>query len=168
MPSILLLIEDVEDLGRSGDVVKVKSGYARNYLLPRGFAITADKNALRMQERLKEERKKKAIQDKNAAEELAKVIETLTITVLVKVDQDGHMYGSVSALDIARLIEEQHRFEVDKRAVHLKHPIKVTGMHKVELKLKEGVLTSVSLNVVPEEVVGGESTTQRTERKEKT
>jgi large subunit ribosomal protein L9 len=156
MATLLLLIEDVEDLGRSGDVVKVKPGFARNFLLPRGLAVSADKNALRMQERLKEERKKKAAEDKIEAESLGKEIEVITLTAIVKVDQDGHMYGSVSALDIVHLLKDQKNIELDKRSVILKHPIKTTGAHKIDLKLKEGITSSLSLNVMSEEGTGQE------------
>ncbi len=156
MATLLLLIEDVEDLGRSGDVVKVKPGFARNFLLPRGLAVSADKNALRMQERLKEERKKKAAEDKIEAESLGKEIEVITLTAIVKVDQDGHMYGSVSALDIVHLLKDQKNIELDKRSVILKHPIKTTGTHKIDLKLKEGITSSLSLNVMSEEGTGQE------------
>lgn len=163
MPVLMLLIEDVEDLGRSGDVVKVKPGFARNYLLPRGVAVTADKNALRKQEKLKEERKKQAIQDKNDSEELAKVLETITLEAHVKVDQDGHMYGSVSSLDVVHLLKERHNLDLDKRAVNLKHPIKVTGTYQIELKLKEGVATALTLNVIPEGFTGTPAPSQAAE-----
>src|SRR5689334_17894347 len=99
MANKLLLMKDVEELGRSGDVVSVKPGYARNYLLPQGFAVLADKKALKMQARLQEERRKKAVEDKKEAEELAQAIDGVTLTTIVKVDHEGHMYGSVSAHD---------------------------------------------------------------------
>jgi len=156
MATLLLLLEDVEDLGRSGDVVKVKPGFARNFLLPKGLGIVADKNALRMQEKLQEERKMQAAQDKKQAEEQAKTLANVTLTATVKVDQDGHMYGSVSVLDIVHLLLDQQKFEVDKRQIVLKNPIKVTGIHTVEIKLKEGVLASFTLKVMPEEVNGTE------------
>lgn len=151
MASLLLLIEDVDHLGRSGDVVKVKAGFARNYILPRGLGVKADKNALRMQEKLKEERKAKAIADKTDAEAQAKALEEVTLTATVKVDQEGHMYGSVSVADIVHLLEKEQKFQITKQAVMLKHPIKVVGMHRIELKLKEGVIASFNLNVIPEE-----------------
>jgi len=151
MATLLLLIEDIAHLGRSGDVVKVKPGYARNFIFPRGLGVKADKNALRMQEKLKEERKVKAAADKTEAEGLAKALEDVTLTSAVKVDQEGHMYGSVSAADIVHLLAEQQKFQIEKHAVILKHPIKVTGMHRIELKLKEGVSASFNLNVIPEE-----------------
>ena len=120
MATQLLLIEDVADLGRSGDVVKVKPGYARNYLLPKKLGVFADKNALRMQARLQEERLKKAAEDRAEAEVLAKAIDGATLTSIVKVDADGHMYGSVSQLDIVHLMEEQKQVVIEKKSVMLK------------------------------------------------
>ena len=151
MATQLLLIEDVEDLGRSGDVVKVKPGFARNYLLPKGLGVIADKNALRIQARLQEERLKKAAEDRAEAEELAKVIEGATLTAIVKVDAEGHMYGSVSLLDVIHLMEEQKKVVLEKKNVQLKHPIKTTGVHQIPLKLKEGVEASFTLKVISEE-----------------
>lgn len=151
MATHLLLIDDVEDLGRSGDVVKVKPGYARNFLLPTGKGVLADKNALRMQARLQEERLKKAAEDRAEAEALAKAIEGATLTSIVKVDADGHMYGSVSQLDIVHLMEEQKKLVIEKKNVQLKHPIKTTGIHQIELRLQEGVETTFTLKVISEE-----------------
>lgn len=149
----LLLLEDVEDLGRKGDVVKVKAGYARNYLLPKQFGVHASKNALRMRERLQEERRRQAAEDRKAAEEQAKKLEGTVLSIEVKVDPEGHMYGSVSVSDICHLIGEEKKIEVDKKSVLLPHPIKTTGIHEILLRLKEGVETTVTLKVIPE---GGE------------
>src|SRR5574338_163192 len=99
MGNQLLLIEDVDDLGRSGDVVSVKPGFARNFLLPQKKAVVADKFTLRMQARLKEERAKRAEIDKKEAVVLAERIAPMELSIVVKVDPDGHMYGSVTALD---------------------------------------------------------------------
>jgi len=150
MANKLLLLEDVEALGRSGDIVSVKPGYARNFLLPQGLAIIADKKALHMQARLQEERQKKAAVDRQASDELATKLEGQNITTVVKVDHEGHMYGSVNISDIVELLEQQMTIVLDKRAVQLKHPIKTTGVHKIHLKLKEGVQVSFSLTVEPE------------------
>jgi large subunit ribosomal protein L9 len=151
MASKLLLIEDVEDLGRSGDVVSVKPGYARNLLLPRGLAVVADRNTLRMQARLKEEREKKAAIDRAEAEQSAEQISSVVLSAVVKVDQDGHMYGSVTAHDIADLLQEQASIALEKRFIALKHPIKAIGVHKVNVKLKEGVVASLTLKVISED-----------------
>ena len=154
MATKLLLIEDVDDLGRKGEIVSVRPGYARNFLLPRGVGITADKNALRMQARLQEERKKKAIHDKAESEKMAASLEGVTLTTIVKVDHEGHMYGSVTAADIMHLLQEQAGISLEKRGITLKHPIKVTGTHTVSIKLKEGITSQVTLNILPEDASG--------------
>lgn len=150
MANKLLLIEDVEALGRSGDIVGVKPGYARNFLLPQGLAIIADKRALRMQTRLQEERKKRAVVDRKESEDLAAKLEGQNITTTVKVDHEGHMYGSVSAADIADLLGQQMSLTLEKRAIQLKHPIKETGVHTIQAKLKEDIQTTFTLTVEPE------------------
>jgi len=151
MATKLLLIEDVADLGRSGDIVNVKEGYARNFLLPKRFAIHADANALRKQAALQEERKKRAVEDKKQAEELAAHLSDVVIKATVKVDHEGHLYGSVSVADILKLMQEQHEIELDKWSVLLKQPIKMLGSHRIDLKLKENVPASIVLKVVSED-----------------
>lgn len=151
MATKLLLIEDVEEIGRSGDIVNVKPGFARNFLLPRGMGVVADKGALRMQARLKEEREKQAIIDKQEAEKTASTIEGVTLETVVKVDHEGNMYGSVSAHDVAELLQSQANITLEKRAIGLKHAIKETGAHKITIKLKEGVTATITLKIVSEE-----------------
>jgi large subunit ribosomal protein L9 len=149
MRNQLLLLEDVEDLGRSGDLVSVKPGYARNFLLPKKIAVIADKFTLRMQEKLKKERAKRAEVDRKEAEELSKKIDGMVMTIEVKVDPDGHMYGSVAALDIVRLFEKEG-ITLERRNVILAHPIKTLGVYPIQLKLKEGVPAQITLKVMSE------------------
>lgn len=148
MAAKMLLIQDVENLGRSGDIVSVKPGYSRNYLLPQGFAVAADKHTLRMQARLKEERLKKAVADKEESDLIANALAGVVISTVVKVDHEGHMYGSVSAGDIVDLLQAAN-VSLEKRSIVLKHPIKELGEHTIIVKLKEGVTASVILNVEP-------------------
>lgn len=154
MANKLLLIQDVEDLGRSGDIVNVRPGYARNFLLPRGFAIVADRSALRMQARLQEERQKKAIEDKREAEEQKNALEGITVETIVKVDHDGHMYGSVSTTDIVHLLEQQANITLEKRSIQLKHALKEIGVHTINVKLNEGIQGAFTLKIIPEEGKG--------------
>ncbi len=149
----LLLTEDVEGLGRKGDIVNVRPGYARNFLLPQQLGMMADKNTLRRQERLKQEREKQAAIDLTESQALAQTIENKTVNIFVKVDHEGHMYGSVSNSDILHLIQNQLNKSLEKRSLHLKHHIKALGIHKVEIKLKEGVTTFINVNIVPEGTV---------------
>lgn len=146
MQNQLLLLEDVENLARKGEIVKVKPGYARNFLLPSGKAVVADTRALRMQEKLREERAKQAVVDKKEALELAASLDKKEFTIVVKVDSDGNMYGSVSALDIAKLLKD-HGFAVERTNVKLLQPIKSLGVYEVTLALNEGVKASVALTV---------------------
>ena len=135
----LLLLEDVEDIGRSGELVKVKPGFARNFLLPQKKAVVADKFTLRMQARLQKERSERAEIDRKASEETSQKLEGMVLTVEVKVDPDGRMYGSVNASDIARLLEEQG-ISLERRNVELTAPIKALGVYPIRLKLKREFL----------------------------
>lgn len=146
----LLLAEDVRNLGRKGQVVTVKPGYAR-YLVPKGWAFVATPYTLKLQQRFQEEREKRAIVEKKESEEQAVVLNQVTVKTLVKVDHDGHMYGSVSAADIAHLVEAQAHAAVDKHSVNLKQPLRTLGEHKVTIKLKEGVQAVVTVIVEAEE-----------------
>ena len=142
----VLLLQDVPKLGRSGDILSVKAGYARNFLIPSGQVIAATAQAKRLQARLQEERFKKAALDKQEAEVLASRIEGISVSIEVKVDPEGHMYGSVAALDIVHLLEAEG-IKIEKHEVQLAHAIKKTGVHDIALKLKEGVLASFKLKV---------------------
>jgi len=146
MKNQLLLIEDVYNVGRSGDLVSVKPGYARNFLLPQKKAVLADARTLRMQAKLKEERAKRAAVDKKEAEEVASRLADMTLTLVVKVDHEGRLYGSVSAGDIVQLFAKEG-LQVEKKNVVLPYPIKNLGTHTISVKLKEGVITSLSVVV---------------------
>jgi large subunit ribosomal protein L9 len=152
MKQQLLLLQDVEALGQKGDVVSAKPGHVRNYLLPQGFAVIASPNTLRKRERLRQERAQQAVVDRAEADELTKQVESLIIEKRVKVDPEGHMYGSVSALDVAQLYQE-NGLPVEKRYVQLPRPIKATGVHKISLKLKEGVVATCTLHIIPEGMI---------------
>ncbi|NGX38762.1 MAG: 50S ribosomal protein L9 [Chlamydiae bacterium] len=151
MKNQLLLLKDVENLGRSGDIVTTAPGFARNFLLPQGKAVIAKKHTVRLQEKLKAERVKKAAADKKEADAFAKELVGKTIEVRVKIDGAGHMYGSVTAVDIVRFLEEQLKMVVDRKGVLLPKAIKKLGTHKIALKLTEGVPASITLEVQAEE-----------------
>lgn len=149
MQNQLLLLEDVGRLGRKGDIVKAKPGFARNFLLPQKKAVVATQHTLKLRARLQEEREKQAIVDKQEAIKLAGLVEGKELLVEVKVDPAGHMYGSVSAQDIVKLFENEGVF-FERTNVALVHPIRVTGKHKIDLRFKEGIVASFLLNIVPE------------------
>lgn len=152
MKQQLLLLQDVDSLGKKGEIVTAKPGYIRNFLLPQGLAVVATENTLRKQERLRKERAEQAIIDRKESEELALQIEGATLEISVKVDPEGHMYGSVSASDIGDLFKEKN-LPVERKAIQVTKPIKETGKHSISIKLKEGVMATCELNIVPEGVV---------------
>ena len=145
----VLLLADVEDLGKSGEIVSVKAGYARNFLFPKKFGAIADLNTLKIQEKLQKERAVKSLQEKKESEEIVKIIKPMILSVTVKVGPEGNMYGSVNAQDIVDLFEKQN-IKLDKKNIIIKKPIKEIGTIEVPIKLKEGVETKVTLKVIPE------------------
>ena len=151
----VLLCGDIEKLGWLGDVVEVKEGYARNYLLPQGLAkmateanirAIADEKALRAEQR-KTERVRLA--------DAAKAVEGAEAVVAAKANEQGHLFGSVTAQQIAANLREQG-FEVPDEAVHLTGHIKEVGTHKVSLKFAEAVICEVSVVVVAEQAEAGQ------------
>ncbi|MBM3198130.1 MAG: 50S ribosomal protein L9 [Chlamydiae bacterium] len=162
MGNQLLLLEDVECLGRSGDLVSVKPGYARNFLVPQKKAVVATKFTLRMQEKLQEERRKRAVVDLEESQGIVQLLGSLTFSVEVKVDPEGHLYGSVNTGDIAHLLQEKG-IHVEKHRVQLTRPIKTLGTHTISLKLKEGVIASFELQVVSDQPIVLPVETQETE-----
>ena len=163
MKQSLLLLEDVDALGRSGDIVSVKAGFARNFLIPQKKALHASKQTIKLQEKLKEERIKRAAVDRKEAEELATSIEGTLLTIEVKVDADGNLYGSVIAADILALMKKEG-IELDKKNVILPKPIKSLGKYSIQLRLKENVPASIQLEVKPE---GGMVIAEKRKRKKK-
>ncbi|MBS0628853.1 MAG: 50S ribosomal protein L9 [Verrucomicrobia bacterium] len=150
MKNQLLLLEDVDGLGRSGDIVTVRPGFARNFLIPKQKAVVAKKHLVRLQERLREERAKKAVVDKADALEMAKKLEGQKLTATMKFDAEGHMYGSVTAHDVVSLFKDQLGIELDKRNILIHKGIKEKGTHEIELRLKEGVPAKIILQIVAE------------------
>jgi len=149
MKQQLLLLEDVDSLGKKGEIVVARPGYVRNFLLPKGYAVVANANMLRKQERLRSEREKQGLIDRQIAETTAQKIEGITIETAVKVDPEGHMYGSVTPADIIQLFHNLG-FDIEKKNLLLTRPIKEVGTHPLSLKLKEGVMANCVLKILPE------------------
>jgi large subunit ribosomal protein L9 len=145
----LILRDDVDKLGRRGDVVKVKDGYARNFLLPRGLGmpVTAANKAMIEKERKTHEAR--LAKEKAEFESLAARIGGLRFVAPRKVGENDVLYGSVTAGDIAEFLKSKG-IEIDKRKVHLDEPIKHLGEHEVKVKLHPEVMASVRLLVTKE------------------
>jgi large subunit ribosomal protein L9 len=146
----LLLKEDVENLGARGDIVKVKPGYGRNYLLPRGLAIHATPgNKKQIELRRKTILKKEAV-ERDTATQQADLLKDVTLEFARKVGEHGILYGSVTSMDIAEALAAKG-YEIDRRRVLLKEPIKEPGEFEAPIKLHREVTTSVKVVVKSEE-----------------
>jgi large subunit ribosomal protein L9 len=145
----ILLLEDVVNYGRKGDLVHVAPGFARNYLLPEKKALLATRTTLKQRERLQEERKKQAEVDRKESEKLAQKLEGRMFETTVKVDSEGNLYGSVTAQDICEIMSREG-FALHKKHVAMAHPVKTLGTHHINLRLPEGVEVAVGLVVKPD------------------
>jgi large subunit ribosomal protein L9 len=146
----LLLKEDVENLGVRGDLVKVRPGYGRNYLLPRGLAIQATPGNVKQIELQRKALLKKEAVERNTATQQADLLKDVTLEFARKVGEHGILYGSVTAMDIAEAFAAKG-FEVDRRRVLLKDPIKEPGEYEVPVKLHREVATNIKVVVKSEE-----------------
>ena len=145
----VILREDIEHLGKSGELVTVKAGFGRNYLLPRGKAVLASEQNLRQLEHEKAVISARNAKLKGAAEEQAKKIGAVKAVIKRKVGEQEKLYGSVTALDIAEALASQGQ-PVDRRHIHLPEPIKALGSYEVELRLHRDVVAKIKVEVQPE------------------
>ena len=146
----ILLCEDIEKLGWFGDVVEVNDGYARNYLLPQGLAKVASEDSIRSIAEEKAKRAEHRIEETKRLEDAAKAVEGAEAVVAAKANEQGHLYGSVTAEQIAANLREQG-FLVANEIVHLPEHIKQVGTHSITLKFADNVTANVNLVVVPEQ-----------------
>jgi len=145
----VILREDIDGLGKSGELVTVKDGFGRNYLLPRKKAVLANEQNLRQLDHEKAVITARNAKLKGAAEEQAKKVGAIKVTIKRKVGEQDKLFGSVTALDIAEAIAAQGQ-QVDRRGIHLPEPIKTVGSHEVELRLHRDVVAKLKVEVVPE------------------
>ena len=147
----VILKEDVPKLGHRGDVVKVATGYGRNYLLPNKLAIEATAGNKKVIEQMKASAVRKAQKDKADAEALAKQFEGVSVTITRRAGEQDQLFGSVTSSDIAAELEKKG-FTVDRRKLELDQPIKTIGEHTVPVRLFRDVTASVKVVVAKEEV----------------
>ena len=143
----IILRQAVENLGKPGDVVTVKNGYARNYLLPRGFAYEATPGNLK---RIAQERGRLEAAEnerRSGAEDLAKRLEEVQLTFSARVGEEGKLFGSVTAGDIAEQLGAQG-FQIEKRLIDLHDPIKALGVYRIPVKLHADVKPEVRVWVI--------------------
>ncbi|GGD11728.1 50S ribosomal protein L9 [Nocardioides daphniae] len=144
----LILTQEVTGLGGPGDIVEVKDGYGRNYLIPRGEGIRWTKGGEKTVEAIKAARKSRAVRDQAHAEEIKGKLEGAAVALKVRAGEGGRLFGAVTANDIADALSEAAGESVDKRTLVLGNPIKSLGSHTVSVKLHDDVTAQVALNVI--------------------
>lgn len=144
----VILLKDVKGMGKEGDLVNSKDGYARNYLIPRNIAIEATSDNLRKWEEAKKQEAAKKKQELDEAKALKERLEKLTVEVKAKGGSGGRLFGSITSQDIAAALKEQHGVDIDKRKIEMKDNIKNAGAAEVDLKLYQEVSAKLKVNVV--------------------
>ena len=145
----IILRQDYENLGKAGDIVAVKAGFARNYLLPKKVAYPAKPNFVRMLEEENRQKQQRQRKEKKQAKELAEKLGTVSVTISVSVGEEDKMFGSVTNQDIAAALKEQN-YEVDRRTIVLDEPIKALGIYSVPVKVYPEVEANIKVWVVKE------------------
>ena len=145
----VLLREDIDDLGARGEIVRVKAGYARNYLLPRKLAVQATASNVKQIEQERGALLKKEAKEKTTAEEQAGLMKSLRLSFTRKVGEHGILYGSVTSMDIVEALKERG-YEIDRRRITLREAIKETGEFTVPVRLHREVTVEIPVEVSPE------------------
>jgi large subunit ribosomal protein L9 len=144
----VILRSDVADVGKKGDIVEVADGFARNYLVPKGFALKATNGNIEQAASMRRSRDVRDAKDRGAAEEVAQKLVPKVITVKAKAGAEGKLFGSVTSADVATAVQEQTGIELDRRKLHLDEPIKSLGTHQVSTRLHSDVEFAITVEVV--------------------
>jgi large subunit ribosomal protein L9 len=147
----IILADDVETLGHKGDLVSVADGYARNFLIPKGLAITATKGALKQAEMMQRARLEREEKAKAGAAAKVSVLAASPVYISARAGEGGRLFGSVTKSDVARGILDQLGEDVDRHKVLLEEPIRSLGSHQVEVRLHEEVNALVTVEVIAHE-----------------
>ena len=145
----LILTHEVDGLGAPGDVVEVKDGYGRNYLMPRGLATRWTRGGQKTVDQIVAARTARAVRDSDHADQLKSKLEGGPVDVKVRAGSGGRLFGAVTTTEIASALADVAGEGIDKRTIVVAQPIKSLGAHQVSIKLTDGVSAKVSLNVIP-------------------
>ncbi|MDN5293396.1 MAG: large subunit ribosomal protein [Eubacteriales bacterium] len=143
----VILKQDVKKLGKKGDVVEVAEGYARNYLLPRGLAVEASAGNLKTLEKQKEAEQRRREEEKAEALRIAEKLKEITVVVHGKAGENGRLFGSVTAKDVAEALAKDFGIKIDRRKMQLEEPIKAVGVYYIPVRLHAEVEATVKVHV---------------------
>ena len=145
----IVLRADVDNLGNKGDLVDVALGYARNYLVPKGLAITASAGVTRQAEAMRRSRQVRDRREKEGAEATARQLAAERVEIKARAGEGGRLFGSVTSIDIAEAVEAQTGVKLDRRKLHVE-PIKTLGTHEVAVRLHTDVEVPLTIEVIPQ------------------
>jgi large subunit ribosomal protein L9 len=146
--SKLILTHEVTGLGAPGDVVDVKNGFARNYLIPQGFAVAWTRGGEKQIESIKAARAAREHATLEEAQDLKARLQATTVTLAIKAGEGGRLFGSVKNADIANAVAAAGLGEIDKRKIEITSPIKLTGTHEATIRLRDDLVATITIEVV--------------------
>jgi large subunit ribosomal protein L9 len=144
----LILTQDVSDLGGPGDLVEVKDGYGRNFLVPRGMAILATRGAEKQVAQIRRAREVREVRDLGHAKEIAAELAALSVQLTVRAGNGGRLFGSVTTTDVVDAVVAAGGPKLDRRRVEIPEPIKAVGAHSVSVRLHTDVVAPITVNVL--------------------
>ena len=146
----VILQADIKGVGKKDQVIEASDGYARNYLFPKKLAIEANAENMNEWKAKQNSQAYKKSQEKEEAKKIAKKMENIMVKVEIRAGENGRIFGSVSSKEIAENLEKQHKIVVDKKKIDLKEPIKSLGVRVVDVKLYEGIIGKLKVDVIPQ------------------
>ncbi len=144
---VVILKRDIKGTGKAGDIVKVSDGYARNMLIPKGWAIEATKGNINTLEKVKAKQAEEEAARKTSAQELAKKIEETEVCIDTKAGEGGRLFGSITSKDVCEALKTQHNIAIDKKKLQMSQPIKALGTFSVKIKLYQDVSAELTVKV---------------------
>ncbi|NLW28425.1 MAG: 50S ribosomal protein L9 [Erysipelothrix sp.] len=143
----VILLNDVKNYGKKGDVVEVNDGYARNFLFPKKLAVDANKHTLNKLEELKEQEKQEDLQKQKEAKQLAKDLEKKIVEFELSVGKEGKVFGSISTKQVVERLRSQYKIDIDKRKIKDSSPLSTLGLNKVKVDLYKGIIGEIVVRI---------------------
>ncbi len=143
----VILLADVKNYGKKGDVVEVNDGYARNFLFPKKFAVDANKHTLNKLEELKEHEKQEDLKKQDEAKQLAKDLEKKVVEFELSVGKEGKVFGSISTKQVAERLRLQYKIDIDKRKIKDSSPLSTLGLNRVKVDLYKGIIGEIVVRI---------------------
>ncbi len=147
----VILKQDIKGVGKKDQIINAADGYARNFLFPKNLAVPADQGNMNNLKAKNESKAFRKGEDLKEAKEIAERLKSITVKIPVKAGENGRLFGAVTSKEISETLKKDFNIDVDKKKILLSESIKVAGVTKVDLKLNEGVMASVSVMVMPKQ-----------------